>query len=60
MSLYKRVQNLVDEHEEMLLHFKHLNKVLCQLVVDLLGEGLTKPESYMEFQRLMIQGKEVQ
>lgn len=50
---------MMDKYEMLAVHFMELNGKMCQLVVDVLGEGLTKPESYMEFQRLMI-GEEVE
>ena len=59
MSLYRRMQEMMDKYEMLAVHFMELNGKMCQLVVDVLGEGLTKPESYMEFQRLMI-GEEVE
>lgn len=54
MTLYERMQEMMDKYEELAIHFMELNGKMCQLVVDLLGEGLTSPESYMEFQRLML------
>ena len=54
MALYERMQEVMDKYETLAIHFMELNAQMCQLVVDVLGTGITSPESYKEFQRLMM------
>jgi hypothetical protein len=58
MSLYERVNKMMDKYEELAIQFMELNRIMSQLVIDTLGEGITSPKSYVEFQRLMM-GEEV-
>ena len=46
MTTHQRIMELVKKYEEMGEHFYQLNKVLCQLVMDVYGEGYTSPEKY--------------
>ena len=58
MTTYQRVIKMVEEYEQMGEHFYQLNKCLCQLVMDVYGEGYTSPEAFLEFKKLMTEPNE--
>jgi hypothetical protein len=55
MTNYERMNDLLDKYQQMYEHFYQLNKLMCQLLFDLIGEGLTSPESLKQFQKLMLE-----